>query len=100
MSKFCIAFVAPPEISGFLLFCSSNSARISGSTVIFGSVAGWRLGEDSARRGNLLLSMRYGMPTTRQRERPAIRIMGFLSRLNGETVMKERRKKSKRLLFS
>lgn len=37
-------------------------------------------------RGSLLLSIRYGIPNTIIILTPAIRIIGFLSRLRGETI--------------
>lgn len=43
-------------------------------------------GRKSERRRNVLLSSIYGIPTTKARPTTAMRIIGFFSRLSGETV--------------
>jgi hypothetical protein len=42
--------------------------------------------ERERKEGNVLLSIRYGIPNTSNIVTPAIRIIGFFSRLSGETI--------------
>jgi hypothetical protein len=81
-SKFCNGFAACPLVIDDVFCRSSNSARISGSTAKYVSILFVRK-EDL---GNLLLSIRYGIPKTMIILTPAMRIIGFLSRLKGETI--------------
>lgn len=43
-------------------------------------------GRERGARSNVLLSIRYGIPNTKARPTRPIRIMGFFSRVTGETL--------------
>lgn len=83
MSKLCKGFAAAaPPPSGLFFRCSSNSARISGSTATSQHTVGTLIGKVI----DVLLSIKYGIPNTRPNPTTASNIIGFLSRLSGETV--------------
>ena len=90
ISKFCSGFaVLVPPLNMLFFCCSSNSAFISGST---NHPASQSQRACSPKRGvgrrgkGVLFSNRYGIPKTNPSPTIAINIIGFLSKLNGETT--------------
>jgi hypothetical protein len=93
-----MALVVAP-VRGEARDCCSNSARISGSTVEKGirwlaiikrkahhSLCIGRDSVENKRSKDVLFSISLGIPRVRARATIAIRIIGFLTRLSGETI--------------